>query len=266
MKKILHIFLWVIILSGIVTTMAFVNKANKQAVVQKAFIHLGKTEENAFITEADILNLIQPGAQQFKAAASEKFPVHVLEKKIMQLPAVKDVQVYKNLNGTLHVDVEQRKPIVRVFNLSGESYYIDETGSLMPLSHNYTAHVLIVNGNLNDKYANRYHLSIADIAANDTLANISMLDDIYELAMFISKNAFWKAQIEHINVNKDFEFELYPRVGNHRIVFGDKNNMHEKFARLLIFYKKVLNEIGWNEYESINIKYNNQIVCTKRNV
>jgi cell division protein FtsQ len=186
-----------------------------------------------------------------------------LEKKLNNIPTIKNAEVYKTINGELHISVEQRTPIVRIFNLSGESYYIDEEGTLMPLSHKYTSHVLVVSGHINDKYANRYQLNISDIMRNDTLKTISLLDDIFILTQYINSNPFWKAQIEHLYVNKDFEFELIPRVGNHRIVFGDATQLEEKFNKLNVFYKKALNKIGWNEYKIINVKYKNQIVCSK---
>jgi cell division protein FtsQ len=32
---------------------------------------------------------------------------------------------------------------------------------------------------------------------------------------------------------------------------------------LMTFYKEGLNKVGWNAYLTINLKYKNQIVCTK---
>ena len=67
-----------------------------------------------------------------------------------------------------------------------------------------------------------------------------------------------EAQIEQIAVNKLLEFELVPKVGNHKIVFGGIENLEGKFEKLMIFYKKGLSKTGWNEYSEINLKYKNQ--------
>lgn len=263
MKKLLHIFYWIIIVSGIFTALAFVEKAQHNSFIHVAKINIEGLNKNLFVDEKDILNIVQAGSDTFKSTPSVKISIMQLEKKLNNIPAIKNAEVHKTINGELHISVEQRTPIVRIFNLSGESYYIDEEGALMPLSHKYTSHVLVVSGNINDKYANRYRLSISNIMANDTLKNISLLDDIFMLTQYINSNPFWKAQIEHLYVNKDFEFELIPRVGNHRIVFGDATQLDEKFNKLNVFYKKALNKIGWNEYKIINVKYKNQIVCSK---
>ena len=39
----------------------------------------------------------------------------------------------------------------------------------------------------------------------------------------------------------------------------------EKFEKLKMFYTEGLNKTdGWNKYSTINIKYKNQVVCTKK--
>ncbi|NUM51665.1 MAG: hypothetical protein HUU48_11175 [Flavobacteriales bacterium] len=263
MKKIISITYWSLLLIAISTALAFSEKAQNHSSVRSLKIDIHGLNKNLFIDEKDILQIVQPGNDTFKSTYANTLSVMQLEKKINNIPAIKNAEVYKTINGELQISIEQRNPIVRIFNLSGESYYIDEEGTLMPLSNKYTSHVLVVSGNINDRYANRYSLSITNISENDTLKNISLLDDIFLLAQYIHSNPFWKAQIEHLYVNKDFEFELIPRVGNHRIVFGDATQIDEKFNKLKFFYKKALNKIGWNEYKTINIKFNNQVVCSK---
>ena len=90
-----------------------------------------------------------------------------------------------------------------------------------------------------------------------------MIEQVYELAKFIVADTFWNAQAEQIYVNENQELELIPRIGNHRIVIGDAENLAEKFNRLMIFYTQGLNKTGWNNYSVINLKYRNQVVCTK---
>ena len=38
------------------------------------------------------------------------------------------------IDGRLKVDVKQRRPVLRIINQDGESYYLDEAGRPMPLS------------------------------------------------------------------------------------------------------------------------------------
>jgi cell division protein FtsQ len=88
--------------------------------------------------------------------------------------------------------------------------------------------------------------------------------ELYEFGMFLQKNPLWQAQIQQINVTPSKELELVPRVGDHIIFLGKPGNYKNKFERLKTFYKKGLNEIGWNKYSRISLEFNNQIICTKK--
>jgi len=99
---------------------------------------------------------------------------------------------------------------------------------------------------------------------NDSLKAISVLDDIYEVAQLLEENEFMRAQIVQIYFNKDNEMEMIPRVGNHRILFGDAKDAEIKFKKMTRFYTEVINPKELNLYDTLNIKYINQIICSKR--
>ena len=84
------------------------------------------------------------------------------------------------------------------------------------------------------------------------------------MAEYIHDNDFWNKQIEQITVSSKDEVTLYPRVGNHTIVLGNTQNYKDKLDRMLLFYEKGLPKVGWNKYKTINLAFNGQIVCTKR--
>jgi len=58
--------------------------------------------------------------------------------------------------------------------------------------------------------------------------------------------------------------ELIPKVGNHLIIFGDTSQMSQKFENLILFYRKGLTKVGWDKYNIINLKFKNQVVCSKK--
>ena len=149
--------------------------------------------------------------------------------------------------------------------MKDENYYLDDDGKMMPLSDKYTSNVLVANGNISESFGQNYFRSVANIAKDSTLRARSVLDELYAMATYINKDEFWKAQIQQIYINNDKEMELIPLVCNHKIIFGDTSNMEEKFNKLLTFYKQGLSYTGdWNKYSIINLKFKNQIVCTKK--
>ena len=155
--------------------------------------------------------------------------------------------------------MNQRNPILRVFTEYGDSYYIDENGWMMPLSDKFTSRVLVANGAIKTSFAMGYEMNIMDLKQED-----QRLKDLYLLSSFINSDSFLKAQIVQIYVKENGDLELIPRVGNQEILFGKAENIKEKFDKLMIFYKQGLSKTGWNGYKRINLKYNNQVVCTKK--
>jgi cell division protein FtsQ len=88
--------------------------------------------------------------------------------------------------------------------------------------------------------------------------------ELFGLAEYINGNKFWKAQIQQIYVNEDGDFELIPLVGSHVIVFGTFDKPDVKFSKLEALYRNGLSVKGWNTYNVINLKYENQVVTEKR--
>lgn len=260
MNRLLQISIWVVVLVAVIVTFGFVNVSLEKTVFSRPIISIDYETENRFINENDILSQIL-SEEDTGTMLLNHFNVANIEEKLSNNHSIKDVQVYKTIDGKLIINVKQRRPIVRIFS-ENESYYVDEKGNLMPLSNKYTARLLVVNGSLNEPFGKRYQFNYSNL--NDSVIDKTLLDDIYKIANYIDKSEFWKAQIEQIHVNKVYDFELIPKVGNHKIVFGGVDNLEGKFEKLMIFYKKGLSKTGWNEYSEINLKYKNQVVCTKR--
>jgi cell division protein FtsQ len=136
-------------------------------------------------------------------------------------------------------------------------------GKIMPLSNKYTAHVVVASGNINLNYTKLLAAQKAKIGDKSVDNSNALLLDLYELASYIYHDEFWNAQIEQIYVNRG-EFELIPRVGTHVIKLGSIENYTTKFRNLKALYLQGLPRAGWNNYSTINLKYNNQVICTKR--
>ncbi|MFI5164728.1 MAG: cell division protein FtsQ, partial [Bacteroidia bacterium] len=143
------------------------------------------------------------------------------------------------------------------------SYYMDLQGKLMRWSPNFTPRMLIASGNIKESYEEWNKANADKTINNDTLKTHTLLDDLYSMSRFILADEFWSAHVEQIYVNKNQEIELVPKVGNHKIIFGNTDEMPEKFWKLKTFYKEGLNYTGWENYDTLNLKFKNQVVCTK---
>jgi cell division protein FtsQ len=159
----------------------------------------------------------------------------------------------------------QRTPVLRIINKNGESYYIDSQSKLMPLNENYSARVLVASGEIAEPFDRRYQWTVDQIARHKVFSEISVLDDLLAVTKVINADTLLSSLIHQVYVNKDKELELFPAIGNHKIMFGAASDVNEKFNKLKLFYKEGLNKSdSWNKYSTVSLKYKNLVVCTKK--
>ena len=184
--------------------------------------------------------LIQNGAT-VKNQAKSVINLHLLEANVLLHPMVEDAAIFLTVDGLLKAKIKQRTPIARVLS-DKKSYYIDKQAKIMPLSENHSARVLLVLG---------------DIKADD-------IKEIHLLITTILEDDFLKKQLISIQKAPNNEFVLNTRVGDQKIYLGKVKDLNLKFKNLKSFFSKTMADKTIANYTSINLKYSNQVVCTKK--
>ncbi|PLX09198.1 MAG: hypothetical protein C0594_05875 [Marinilabiliales bacterium] len=259
-----NIFVWLIALGYFIASIALVSADKEDKICNTIDFSINDTTGCYFVERTDILQLLEQRNLKTIGQPFTRINKAQIEQAVINHPSVKNAQVYIENDSTLAIEVVQRNPIVRVFNYNGESYYIDKEGYVMPLSENYTAHVPVVSGKINEPYGRFVGWKIDEYESRNELGRTTILDDVYLLATFLINNYFWQSQIEQLFVNVEGEFEMVPKVGANIIEFGDASELEEKFNKLELLYERGFRRVGWNKYSRINVKYKNQVVCTKR--
>ena len=259
MKRFLNISIWFLFIIGTLALLSFSQRKKDNKACENWAINVDALSGNHFVNKERVEGILKniglkKGEDKFANIDAKK-----VEKKILALSSVQDVEVFKKINGTLELNITQRQPIARVFSRNGYSVYIDDKGKTMQTSEYFTARVLVVNGYVNIKSGEE----LALIQGNDSLMELTMLDELYELATYIKNDKFLKAQIEQIYVERNNEITLIPKVGNQEIIFGKAEDIKNKFDKLVLFYTKGINPNNLNLYKTINLKFDNQIVCKK---
>jgi cell division protein FtsQ len=177
---------------------------------------------------------------------------------------VKEVDVYKHLGSDWEIKLALRKPIARIFNTKGQSYYLDQDGFMMNRSSLHTARVLVFSGYIHDAYNPRRH---CDFINNSNLKSSQKVGQIYRISNYVCNDPLMQQLIGQVYLESDGDFILIPMVGEQQIIFGPARSTKEvsdKFERLKHFYKEALPHEGWNKYKEISVKYDGQIVCRKK--
>ncbi len=262
-RKILNITILFLAVAGLFVSLAFTARESDKIKCGKIDIEVDNSSGNFFVTNNDVMEMIHSKGDSVIGRAINSLPIAAYERQIGTDPSIKRVEVFTKHNGVFAVKIFQRVPILRVMTSYGESFYIDSDGRVMPTCENYTARVPVASGFITE---NQHRMQRYDLAEmSDSLKDRSILDELFQLATFIRNDEFWKAQIQQIHVQANGELTLVPTVGDHHILLGRIDKMEQKFNKLLLFYQKGLNTTGWDQYSHINLKYKDQVICTKKN-
>ncbi|MBS1613249.1 MAG: hypothetical protein JST49_10540 [Bacteroidetes bacterium] len=258
MKKFWRIFKKVMIILGVlsgatlfivVLTSAIKHKQAEECTALQ--VKIDYDSGLSFLDEAEIaqrVNYLSGGNIVGKTLSTVDF--RTLENEIEKNPYVDAAEVFADQSNKVVVDVVQKRPLLRVINNDGVSYYISEKNERIPTSTKFTSHVAIALG------------SVA--THRDTKRDSAVQAALYNLVQYVRQDEFLDAMIDQIYVKENGEFELMPKTGGHVIMFGNgTKDIEQKFNRLKTFYREGLNKIGWTKYKTINLQYEGQVVCEK---
>jgi cell division protein FtsQ len=205
---------------------------------------------NNFFVDAKQVIKILTSTQPIKEEPIASINLHVLEERLKSDKWIADADLFFDNNEVLQAEVVEKDPVARIFTVDGSSFYIDSACEHLPLSEKLSARVPMFTNFPTD----RTRLSKPD---SELMASVK------ELALFIQADDFWKAQVSQVDITPD-GFEVVPTIGNHIVLFGDGEDYKEKFDRLFSFYKQVSTQVGFDKYEKIDVRFNGQVVATKK--
>jgi cell division protein FtsQ len=189
------------------------------------------------------------GKGNFLGVAISKIDLRGIEEDLEKDPWIKNAELFFDNRQVLQVRISEREPVARVFTIMGNSFYLDSSGKVLPLSERQSARVPVFTG-----FPFGKKLSKPDSA---------LLKDVIALSNYIVRDSFWNAQVGQVDIVAN-EFELVPVIGNHIVRFGSVSDMDKKFKKLFSFYKNVSANVGFDKYETINLAYDGQVVATRR--
>ncbi|MEN8227062.1 MAG: hypothetical protein ABFS38_02825 [Bacteroidota bacterium] len=249
-SKVLKILIWVLIAAWFVVIMGFVSGEAHKVLCNRIEVIMSDTVHNRFVTRTDIRAMLNETDKQLQGYPLSEINIRSLERIIENDPYISNADVSKDISGRLEVRVEQRVPLIRIMPKGKQGFYLDREGVMLPLSEQFTPLILLASGN------------IPSPGVDGKLG--ARLMEIHRFSSFLSGHPFWKEQIVQIYVNSKGEYELIPRVGAHHILMGSMDQWEKKLRNLELLYRQGLSRQGWNTYGTINLKYSNQVICTKR--
>lgn len=264
MNKILKISLWVLLAIVVIGGLIFAKISHQQKVCKSLQITIDYNDSEVFLSEDEVKSYLIKKNDSIVGKTISEINENLIESTLNDNPYVYSAEVFVGFNADVNINLIQRKPLVRIFNKQNQQFYLDDKGVKMPVKQGVPARVVVANGNISSVYTPFISSVSSQRSDTSNLIKDTVLFSVFKIAEYLSHNEFFKAQIEEIFVNEQKEIELFTKLGDQTILFGGIDNMEDKFSKLKVLYKEGFNKTGWDKYSIINLKYNNQVVCTKR--
>lgn len=252
-KQVLTIILWVSIGAGI--TMLLISAVSKEQknLCKEVVVEFDDQLPFKMLDEDEIIYTLWPAAKNTYPVGKTltSIDLFALEKQLEKNPWIRNADIFIDQSKQLHLRVEQRKPVARLFTPEGSSFYIDDHFALLPIK---------LAGVVSLPVFTNFSLHAGGADAADTL----MMKRIVSLSSFIQVDPFWMAQIEQININSDKTFEVITQVGDQVVLLGLRNDWSKLFSKLKTLYERIGSEGNWSKYAQIDLQYKDQVVCIKR--
>lgn len=210
----------------------------------KRNLHESKVEfvgnEPLFVTHESVNKLLIENKTDASAIRKDALDLKSLEDVLNQHEMVEKAEVFVSIEGVLKAVIKQKTPIARYAH-NENTYYIDSQGGNMPLSESYSARVPLIAGE-QSKIATQ---------------------QVHDILMLIHEDEFLSVNIIGVKVLSNGALELKNRGFEFDILFGSPINGKEKFNNYKAFLQKAVGDSSVYQYKKIDLRFNNQVVCTK---
>ena len=226
----------------------------KDITCSRLVVQIADSTQNRFVTTAEIRKCLRHQYGNYIGTAIDSIDIRKVEEIVDAMSAVQKSQAYVTKDGTLHIDITQRKPVVRLQN-GNKGFYADREGYIFPLQKTFSSHVHIVEGEIPINIDSGHQGEITDPGQRDWLLKI------VELVCYIEENKEWEEKVVQIHVSKGGDLVLIPREGKERFLFGQPENISDKFDKIKKYYTAIIPEKGKEAYRSVDVRYKGQIIC-----
>lgn len=225
---------------------ANVSRSRSQVRGVEVSIRYGRAP--VLVDEQTVVDSILKVVPRLQALLVKDVDCDVVAEAAAHVPYLKDVTSSVSVSGKVVIRATQRRPVARLF-YAGKELYFDAEGGIMPVSKKGDCDVLVAGGNFTEPLR------------ADSLN--SQMTALLTLARFLDEEHKYNGLIDQIFIGTDGNIVMVPKLGDQIIELGAAEDLEEKFANLMTFYRKGMPRAGWDTYSKISLKFHNQVVCTK---
>ena len=242
-KKILSIALWVVTGAALIVLFVFGRKWYLETPLKGIQINLERSHADGFVEKDSLLAYAKAVCDIAHHNTIENIDMERINKLLANNLWIEHGNAFIDLNDTLYIKAKEYEPVLRVYGIDGRSVYVTAEGVIIPSSPRYTPHLMIASGHFEQQTGIAEALTIAQA---------------------ISRDEYLTEHIGQIYLNQDKEFEVTVNNLPVKVIVGDTCAIDDKLSRLRILLERYNNTEELIGYKTLDLKYKNQIVCTKK--
>ena len=242
MKRLIQNSILIVLAVALTTGILWARGKSRGELCQRIDVQVVNADSTSFVTPEGVLSDLK--GQGIKVVGKHMGDINAsdIEEALRLSPYLENADCVKCQDGRLLIRVSQLVPVFRVFD-GEESYYVNRAGKRMAANAYYHCDVPVVQGHFTRAYPPTRLLPLIDYVEGDSLLH---------------------SLVTMYCVRDTNNIIIVPGFSGHVVNIGNADGFDNKFAKLKLFYSEVLPKRGWNTYDTISVKWNHQIVATRR--
>ena len=242
MKRLIQNSILLVLAAALVTGILWAKDKSRGEKCTGIEVQVINADSTSFVTPQGVLNDLKGQGIKLVGKRMGDINASEIEEALRLSPYLENADIVKCQDGKVLIRVSQLVPVFRVFD-GGSSYYVNRADKHMSATNYYHSDVPVVQGHFTRKFPPTHLLPLIDYVENDSLLHSLV-------TMYI--------------VRDTNNIILVPSISGHVVNIGNVSGLDNKFAKLKLFYREVMPQRGWNTFDTISVKWNHQVVATRR--
>jgi cell division protein FtsQ len=242
LKRLIQNSILLVLAAALVTGILWARDKSRGEECTGIEVQVINADSTSFVTPQGVLNDLKGQGIKLVGKRMGDIDASEIEEALRLSPYLENADIVKCQDGKVLIRVSQLVPVFRVFD-GGSSYYVNRAGKHMSATNYYHSDVPVVQGHFTRKFPPTHLLPLIDYVESDSLLHSLV-------TMYIMRDTN--------------NIILVPSISGHVVNIGNVSGLENKFAKLKLFYREVMPQRGWNTFDTISVKWNHQVVATRR--
>ena len=242
MKRLIQNSILLVLAIALATGILWARSKSHDELCTGVEVEVINADSTTFVTPKGVLYDLQSQGIKIVGKRMGDIDATDIETALRQSPYLESADIVKCQDGRVIIRVSQLVPVLRVFD-GTESYYVNRAGKRMMATTNYHCDVPVVQGHFTKQYP---------------------VTRILPLVEYIEGDSLLHSLVTMYCVRDTNNIIIVPNISGHVVNIGNAQGFENKFAKLKLFYNKVMPQRGWNTFDTISVKWDHQVVATRR--